>query len=90
MDWGIGPTNSTSNGNPLAFGADFHHRNHVLYQFARRALGLFCDEMSGFDFGEIEDVVDDAEQIFAVALDGIGGDDVLGPLDAFQQYFGEA
>ena len=74
----------------LGVGADFHHRNHVFNQLARRTLGLFRHEMSGFDFGEIENVVDDAEQIFAVALDGIGGNDVLGPLDAFQQHFREA
>ena len=46
--------------------------------------------MSRFDLGKIENIVDNAEQIFAVALDGIGGNDVLGPLDAFQQHFRKA
>jgi hypothetical protein len=46
-------------------GPDRHHLRHFFQQIVQREPGPFQLELRGFDFGEIEDVVDEIQQVVA-------------------------
>ena len=71
MTAGMGPSLRISREIFFFEGADAHEGGDVGEDAAGGAEDHFDLGFSGFDFGEIEDVVDDGEEVLAVAADGV-------------------
>ena len=66
------------------------HRQRVLEQVAKLELHRLEFEVTRFDFREIENVVDDAKQVAAGALDGLGEMALVAAESAVEKQFGHA
>ena len=55
----------------LGDGARPHQGSHFAHDAARRADELLDGHLARLDFRDVEDVVDDAQQVVAVLLDGV-------------------
>ena len=67
-----------------------HQVEHVVDHVRGRADDAFRLQLAGFDLGDIQDVVDQRQQVGAVALDGLHGVQLVGIDEVGQQQLGEA
>ena len=71
-------------GQSLGFGSHPHQHGHFGDNLAGAAAHAFHSQLARLDLGQVEDVVDDVQQVLAVAVDGLGGLDVVGVRQAGQ------
>ncbi|MFT3684773.1 MAG: hypothetical protein QM783_07545 [Phycisphaerales bacterium] len=78
----------------LAAGLDVHERQYVLQDAVSGGGEVFHRHATGLDLGDVEDVVDDREQVLAVAVDGVDALEALagckGAVAVVSEEFGKA
>ena len=74
----------------LALGALTEKLDHILDRLDRIEHHLFQVDFAGFDLGEVENLVDDLEQVFGGAFDGLGEPGLVIVQPALQQQFRHA
>ena len=84
----MGPTVLQLQGKSFGLGPHPHQRDHVAEDGQGRDGQVFHLDLAGLDLRQVEDVVHEAQEVVAVALDRLHGLLLFGPIDGVGEDIG--